>query len=83
MADHGELAARIARHTAGQITWPSLTLNQTCDACRHFDTGEARLAKGTCGLVMDHHRTKGKAFAGNIATACPQFESGTHWKQKK
>ena len=78
---HGTLEDRMKKHTPGQITWPSLTLNQRCEACRHFDTGEERQIKGRCELVRLHQKVNGKQYNGQQAMACPKFENGSNWKR--
>lgn len=69
-----DLAARMALHTAGQVTWPEPDIGQTCDQCQHYDTENMKTAgKGRCWLVKAHQGIEGKSFEGAKATACPQF----------
>lgn len=80
------LAERMAKHTAGQITWPEPALRKWCDGCRHFYTADTKtLGKGRCDLVKCHSngKTNGVAFVGSEAMACPQFEAGEHHLNKK
>lgn len=71
-----ELAARMALHTPGQITWPEPDLKKTCDQCQHFappPDGARGEGEGVCDLVRAHQHVTGRAFYGAKATACPQF----------
>ena len=70
-----DLAARMALHTPGQITWPEPELKKTCNQCHHYGPPPNGCAadKGVCGLVQAHQNVVGRVFEGAKATACPQF----------
>lgn len=72
------LAERMAKFTAGQITWPEPKLGRTCDQCEYFSrNGIKTEGKGRCWLVRAHQRVDGLAFKGADAVACPKFRALT------
>lgn len=70
-----ELAARMALHLPGQLTWPEPNLRRRCEDCAHVQLFDAPAGKARCGLVMAHHKVKGAAFELGGAIACPQFRA--------
>lgn len=70
-----ELAARMALHLPGQVTWPEPQLRKRCEDCTHLQLFDSPAGKGRCALVMAHHKVKGANFDVSGAIACPQFRS--------
>lgn len=70
-----DLAERMKKHTAGQVTWPEPELGKNCVTCKHYAPieGHNPTNKGSCRKVTEHQNVQGKNFAGADAIACPLY----------
>jgi len=58
----------------GQFTWPDLTGNRYCAACRFYTLTEQNRHIGRCDLVKKRHGFHAVPFEGATAIGCSQFE---------